>query len=302
MFSSVGEDGAACGAVPEKWRLTKPFLRYLHFRGFLPSTIVSGTVSRYHTTMRLLVYNIRYGTGHKNGYHLPLPFAGLFKRTSVNLQRIINFIASVNPDIAALVEVDSGSYRCNHFCQAQTIADQLGYNYVIEGKYGEKSLAQKLPVLKQQCNALLTKQNIVDYRFHYFDQGMKRLVIRTDLQAISIFIVHLSLKYRHRQNQLEQLHYLTQYTDKEVIIAGDFNTFWGSRELNLFLAATGLKNANLHNAPSHPSHAPHRQIDFILHSAGIRIDNFYIPEVRLSDHSPLVCDFSCVMSTSARAA
>lgn len=244
--------------------------------------------------MRLLLYNIRYGTGHANSYHLPLPFAGFFKRTAINLQRIIGFIGTVNPDIVVLVEVDTGSYRSGYFCQAQTIADKLGYNYVVESKYNTNSLALKVPVLKQQANALLTKQSVETFRFHYFEEGVKRLVIQTDLKAVAIFIVHLSLKYRHRQNQLEQLHELTQNTDKEIIIAGDFNTFWGSRELNLFLAATGLQNANLSNMPSHPSHAPMRQIDFILHSSGIHIDNFYIPDVRLSDHSPLVCDFSCV--------
>ncbi|MEE4136893.1 MAG: endonuclease, partial [Desulforhopalus sp.] len=68
--------------------------------------------------MRLLFYNIRYGTGHGNGYHLPLPYAGFFKRTAVNLQRIIAFIAAQNPDIVALVEVDTGSYRCGYCCQA----------------------------------------------------------------------------------------------------------------------------------------------------------------------------------------
>lgn len=246
--------------------------------------------------MRLLLYNIRYATGHKNGYHLPVPFAGFFKRTSVNLQRIINFIGSINPDIVALVEVDSGSYRSDYVCQAQTIADNLGYNYVVESKYNSDSLVQRLPVLKQQSNALLTKQGIENFHFHYFEHGVKRLVLQTDLRTIAIFIVHLSLKYRHRQHQLEQLHALTEDIDKEVIIAGDFNTFWGDRELNLFLSATRLKSANLLNAPSHPSHAPQRQIDFILHSAGIRIDNFYIPDVRLSDHSPLVCDFSCILN------
>jgi len=245
--------------------------------------------------MRLLLYNIRYGTGHKNGYHLPLPFSGFFKKTDVNLQRIINFIASINPDIIALVEVDSGSYRSGKFCQARVIAEKLGFNYVVESKYSSDSLAQIVPMLNRQSNALLTRQGIEQYQFHYFEQGVKRLIIQTDLQKVAIFIVHLSLKYRHRQNQLEFLHTLVEGTDKEVIIAGDFNTFWGSRELKLFLGATGLKNANVSNAPSHPSHAPQRQIDFILHSSGLRINNFYIPDVRLSDHSPLVCDFSCVL-------
>ena len=242
------------------------------------------------------MYNIRYGTGHKNGYHFPIPFAGYFKKTNVNLQCIINFIGSINPDIVALIEVDSGSYRSNKSCQAQIIADSLGYNYIVESKYSSESLAQKVPVLRQQANALLARQGIENYQCHYFEQGVKRLVIQTDIQTVAIFIVHLSLKYRHRQNQLEQLYNLIQETDKEVILAGDFNTLWGSRELNLFLAATDLKNANITNMPSHPSHAPHRQIDFILHSSGIRIDNFYIPDIRLSDHSPLVCDFSCVLT------
>ncbi len=246
--------------------------------------------------MRFLLYNIRYATGHKRGYHLPLPFAGFFKRTEVNLGRITAFIAAQNPDIVALVEVDSGSYRCGYCCQAQTIAEALGFSCVVESKYANGSLAQRLPVLNKQANALLARAGIVDHQFHYFAEGVKRLVIQTDLQAVAIFVVHLSLKYRHRQNQLEQLHSLLDSTAKEVIIAGDFNTFWGSRELNLFLAATGLRNANPRNTPSHPSHAPQRQLDFILHSSGIRIDNFYIPDVRLSDHAPLICDFSCVIS------
>ena len=225
---------------------------------------------------------------------MPLPFSGFFKKTGVNLQRIINFITSINPDIVALVEVDSGSYRSGKFCQAETIAKELGFNYVVENKYRNDSLAQRVPVLNRQSNALLTRQGIEQNQFHYFEQGVKRLIIQTDLLEIAIFIVHLSVKYRHRQNQLEYLHKLTLETDKELIIAGDFNTFWGSRELNLFLAATGLKNANVSDAPSHPSHAPLRQIDFILHSKGIQVNNFYIPDVRLSDHSPLICDFSYI--------
>jgi len=34
-----------------------------------------------------------------------------------------------------------------------------------------------------------------------------------------------------------------------VIVAGDFNTFGGDREVQLFWAATGLMNANLEGLP-----------------------------------------------------
>jgi endonuclease/exonuclease/phosphatase family metal-dependent hydrolase len=242
--------------------------------------------------MRILLYNIRYATGHLNGYHLPVPFMGFFRKSEVNLHRIINFIRSIDPDIVALIEVDSGSYRSGNDCQARSIAEQMGYNYVVATKYSEKSLAVKVPVLNQQSNALLSKKKIHDHTFHYFEEGVKRLIIKTELDEAVIFLVHLSLKYRHRQHQLEYLHTLVKKTKKEVIVAGDFNTFFGKREIKLFLAASNLQSANVTNMPSHPSHRPSREIDFILHSPRIRIDNFYIPDVRLSDHSPLVCDFS----------
>jgi endonuclease/exonuclease/phosphatase (EEP) superfamily protein YafD len=33
------------------------------------------------------------------------------------------------------------------------------------------------------------------------------------------------------------------------------------------------------------------ELDFILYSKGIEIESFAIPEITLSDHRPLVCDF-----------
>lgn len=242
--------------------------------------------------MRFLVYNIRYATGHNNGYHLPIPYAGFFRTTRTNLDDIIEFIRSYSPDVIGLVEVDSGSYRSGKCCQAKEIADALGYSHLVETKYRDDSLAQKVPVLNKQSNALLTRQHSSSHCYHYFNEGVKRLVIQAEFESVIFFIVHLSLKYRHRQNQLQYLHQLIKHTKKPVIIGGDFNTFWGSGELELFLAATDMENANLNNSPSHPSHAPHREIDFILHSKELKVDNFSIPDIQLSDHAPLICDFT----------
>ena len=242
--------------------------------------------------MRILLYNIRYGTGHRGRYHLPFPYSGFFKRTSANLLKIIGFIRSVDPDIIGLIEVDSGSYRSQKICQAESIAHALGYDCLVETKYLNSSVMLRLPVLNHQSNAVLTKEKISDHHFHYFNKGMKKLVIAAEIDQLAIFLVHLSLKFRHRQIQLAHLHSLLQATKKEVIVAGDFNTFFGKQELQLFLAATHLQSANVQDIPSHPSHSPHRQIDFILHSPGIRIESFSIPDVCYSDHSPLICDFS----------
>ena len=84
---------------------------------------------------------------------------------------------------------------------------------------------------------------------------------------------------------------MIQHVKGPIIVAGDFNVLWGDRELVLFLAATGLINANNEGRPSHPSQAPKRQLDYILHSPDLTMKQFSIPRVKFSDHAPLVCDF-----------
>ncbi|MCW5210532.1 endonuclease/exonuclease/phosphatase family protein, partial [Desulfobulbus sp. N3] len=109
---------------------------------------------------------------------------------------------------------------------------------------------------------------------------------------LTVFLVHLSLTYYNRQSQLQQLYKLVKTTQGPVIVAGDFNVLWGDQELELFLAATHLRNANDQGQPSHPSRSPKRQLDFILYSPDLTVEKFFIPDVIFSDHAPLVCDFS----------
>jgi endonuclease/exonuclease/phosphatase family metal-dependent hydrolase len=104
--------------------------------------------------------------------------------------------------------------------------------------------------------------------------------------------VHLSLKYRHRQYQLRYLYDLVRKTSKPVIVAGDFNTYWGDHELYLFMQAAGLASANARGLPSYPSSSPRKELDFILHSGQIEVNRFEIPAVQFSDHLPLICDFT----------
>jgi len=207
------------------------------------------------------------------------------------MKKILDFIGSVNPDVIGLIEVDGGSFRSKKNNQAEAIAWELQHDHVYRSKYPTASVAQKLPLLKKQGNAILTNQKIVSQKFHYFREGVKRLVIELELTDFSVLLVHLSIKFRHRQYQLQDLHNMVKAVKKPVIVAGDFNVLRGNRELQLFLAATGLKSANSNGQPSHPSRAPRRQLDYIFHSSQINITDFEIPQVKFSDHTPLVCEF-----------
>jgi endonuclease/exonuclease/phosphatase family metal-dependent hydrolase len=222
---------------------------------------------------------------------MPIPGAGYVLGNQAVLPEIIRFIKSIDPDVVGLIEIDTGSIRSRNVNQAEWIAADLGMNTSYETKYGEKSLNQMLPIVRKQGNAFMAAPRVHGERFHYFDTGIKRLIIELEMDDYAIFLVHLSLKYRHRHLQLRRLYDLIEQTEKPVMVAGDFNTFWGENEIYLFMKAAGLTSANKEGLPTYPSRAPRKELDFILYQDGITVTNFEVPDVRLSDHLPLVCDF-----------
>ena len=250
--------------------------------------------------LRLLVYNIRYATGTGPAFHLPLPGAGYLRSNRKVLDGITGFIRDERPDIVGLIEVDTGSIRTGMVNQAEHIARQLGHYSTFQCKYGTGSINQFMPVVRKQGNAFLSAPHVHGERFNYFDTGIKRLIIELELEEVCVFLVHLSLKFRHRQYQLRSLHDLILKSKKPVIVAGDFNTFWGTHEIYLFMRAARLHNANTAGLPSFPSRSPRVELDFILVSDGIEVTDFRVPQVRYSDHLPLVCDFRITAEPSTR--
>ena len=237
--------------------------------------------------MRLLLYNIRYGTG---GKVRRLPISGYLGRTHRNLEELIGFIKPLDPDIVGLIEVDAGSYRSRQRNQAGLIAEALGHYHCYRSKYISR-VAGRIPIMNKQGNAFITRDTIQNETFHYFDHGLKRLVIELELENMVIYLVHLALKFRQRHHQLGELYDLVKDTAKPYIVAGDFNALWGPKEMDLFQAATGLTNANSAGYPTFPSWAPKRQLDFVLYSEGIQPRGLQVPAVTFSDHLPMVFDF-----------
>jgi endonuclease/exonuclease/phosphatase family metal-dependent hydrolase len=242
--------------------------------------------------MRFLLYNIRYATGpriHKSA-----------SSSGTNLLRIANFLRQTEPDVVGLVEVDQGSYRSGGLNQAEMLADELGHYHSHSIKYGIDSFWRRIPVLKKQGNAFLARDRIRDETFHYFKRGMKRLVIEIELQHVNVYLVHLSLGAKTRHQQLNALYQIVNTSTRPYIVAGDFNMLWGEREIEIFLAATGLRNANHARLPTYPSNKPSRHLDFVLYSKGISIRKFQVPDVRFSDHRPILVDFDVDVAEDRR--
>jgi endonuclease/exonuclease/phosphatase family metal-dependent hydrolase len=238
--------------------------------------------------MRFLLYNIRYATGANPRQ----PGGGYLGRTAENLELIKEYVRSVNADVVGLLEVDGGTYRTGGVNQARYIANQLGHHHSYLRKYGETSLAGKLPMLKKQGNAFIVKDRIHNEKFHFFRKGVKRLVIELELKDFNIYLVHLALGFKTRHSQLKELADLINKDKRPHILAGDFNPFRGEKELLWFLEATGLRKVRKTALPTYPSWKPRRQLDYILLSPEIRVTDIRSDKVAYSDHLPLVCDFT----------
>ncbi len=244
--------------------------------------------------MRFVLYNIRYATGPKVRNYV--------RSSGRNLSRICNFLRGLEPDLIGLIEVDQGSYRSGGKNQAELLAESLGHYHSHSIKYGERSFWRHVPVLRKQGNAFLARDRIRNETFHFFDRGMKRLVIELELDHVVIYLVHLALGARARHEQLDDLYAMVKAAEKPCLVAGDFNMLWGEREIDMFLAASGLQNANRERLPTYPSKSPQRHLDFILYSQGVRVRDFRVPQVSYSDHLPLVVDFDVEIKEDQRQA
>ena len=147
--------------------------------------------------MRFVLYNIRYATGPK--------MRNSVRSSRKNLVRIATFLRELEPDLVGLIEVDQGSYRTGGKNQVEQLAEALGHYHSHSIKYGERSFWRHVPVVRKQGNAFLARDRIRNETFHFFDQGMKRLVIELELEHLVVYLVHLALGARARHKQLDAL-------------------------------------------------------------------------------------------------
>lgn len=243
--------------------------------------------------MRFLLYNIAYGTGGPRSHaHGALTVHRYLQSCRHHMKFLGRFIRKTDPDIVGLVEFDGGSFRTGGINHAAQFARTLEHHYAYSSKYGRRSMARWLPLLRHQGNALFSKQEMQACENHYLPWGFKRLVMEGLIGDIHVFLVHLALNRHTRERQLDVLGDLVGSCREPVILAGDFNTFEGVSELDELTRKTGLTNVNSEHLPTFPAWHPRRQLDFILASDDINVRGFSVLKgIRLSDHLPLMLDF-----------
>lgn len=233
--------------------------------------------------MKILSFNVCYCIGMNRPsrcwrYFFP-------NRTIIN--QVADFVRLIQPDVVAFTEIDSGSMRSSFCNQIRIFEENAGFfTHFYHSKYGR--FLRKLPILRHQCNAVLTKQSKTSCTHHYLRNGIKRLVIHATIRSdIDLFIVHFSLGKKQRAAQIEELGHLLESSKCHKIVTGDFNVFDGMQELASLLQKANLRSVNQDHVQTFPSWKPRHELDFFLVSPGITVKRFEVLQTALSDHLPI---------------
>jgi endonuclease/exonuclease/phosphatase family metal-dependent hydrolase len=223
----------------------------------------------------------------------------------LDVGRVADVLAALDPDIVALQELDVGRRRTNRVDQAHQIAQRLAMSHhfhpalqVEEERYGDAILTS-LPERLVRAGPLPGYPRMRGLE----PRGAVWVEVQVDGRPLQVINTHLGLVPREQQIQAAHLsgaawleHDACRWP---AILLGDFNAT--ATSIVYRTLCTPLKPAR-RLAPrrqpnaTFPSALPVLRIDHVFVSPGVRVEAVFAPYDPLtrvaSDHLPLVMDFS----------
>ena len=256
---------------------------------------------------RVLIYNIAHGRGPSGGN-----WDGPTADDRARVAQIAEMILRESPDIVILNEVDFDSTWSGHQNQARAIADEAGFSHIMEQRnfdlrfvYGSwkfgNAVLSKFPIVSAQS---IDYPNLSGWE-HLFTGSKQGSVCTLQLSATQqLRVIPVHLEHRSRTTRIGSAQTLIATAAASPIptlAAGDFNSVKSVhadaqakepagtaidllRESQAFNFPPPSGLANEEGEPTFPSHAPKRQIDWILAPAGWSFSEYRVLEDVLSDH------------------
>ncbi len=250
--------------------------------------------------VRLVCYNIEYCEGLVGKWYDYFKLWKIFFPPKNVDNNIICSLNKLKPDILALIEVDTGSFRSKKD-EVLYFKDNLNMRSFVEKiKYPLKGwirLFHYIPVLNKQANAIISQYNIKNVKYHVLNKGTKREVIEAVIHCpnkLSLLLAHLALTKKARKKQIEELIGIVNGIKGPVILMGDFNTFHGKEEIDTLLKQTHLtdKSSLSNKKLTHPTWNPKKRLDYILTSEDIDVKKYKVLKFPFSDHLPVLIEFN----------
>jgi endonuclease/exonuclease/phosphatase family metal-dependent hydrolase len=222
----------------------------------------------------------------------------------LDVGRVADVLAALDPDIVALQELDVGRRRTNRVDQAHQIAQRLAMSHhfhpalqVEEERYGDAILTS-LPERLVRAGPLPGYPRMRGLE----PRGAVWVEVQVDGRPLQVINTHLGLVPREQQLQAAHLAGRAWLESPDcawpAILLGDFNATASSivyRTLTARLRAARTLVRRKQPSSTFPSPLPVLRIDHLFVSPGIAVQTVFAPFdpfTRLaSDHLPLVMDF-----------
>jgi endonuclease/exonuclease/phosphatase family metal-dependent hydrolase len=235
--------------------------------------------------LRLLSYNIHTGIAARSYRHYlthswkhVLPDS----RRLYNLDRIAALIRDF--DLVGLQEVDGGSLRSGFVNQTEYLAHRGHFSHWYD------QTNRDLGLIGQHSIGFLSRLRpsaIVEYKLPGIIPGRGTLSVKfgNARDTLTFLIVHFALGKRTR---LQQIRYVGEIVREcpHAVLMGDLNFRSDSSEMQLLLRETGLREP-MHGLYTFPSWRPIRNIDHILVSPSIQVEDVRALNYPFSDHLPV---------------
>ena len=235
--------------------------------------------------LRLLSYNIQSGlTTRKYSQYFTRSWKHLVPVPSrmSNLDGIARILADY--DLVGLQEVDVGSLRSGFVNQVKYLADQAGFEHVFDQSN------RRIGMISQHGNAVLSRVRpdaITEHKLPGLIPGRGVLEVRfgSGPDALHVLILHMALG---RRGRLRQIGFLAERVCdyRHIILMGDLNCDSDSPEMAVLVETARLREP----APglrTFPSWRPTRQLDHILVSSSIAVEQVEVLDCVFSDHLPI---------------
>jgi endonuclease/exonuclease/phosphatase family metal-dependent hydrolase len=235
--------------------------------------------------LRIVTWNIHKGIG------------GVDRR--YRLERTIEVLASLQPDLVLLQEVAQGMPRCGMDDQLEELSKGLGLKHVAFGAehrfrvggYGNATLSRYPLTDSARIDLTVGKRKqrgLVQTRAHAKLEHGTRSVI--------VFNLHLGLSGAERAAQLETFlachPFAHLHHDTPLVVGGDFNDVWASLGKR-FLEPAGLKRAGK-LLPTFPAALPLRPLDGLWVRGALNVVTAHPVKNKgtqaASDHLPILAE------------
>jgi len=227
--------------------------------------------------VRIATYNIRHGAP-----------AG---RCS-DLAGMQSAVASLDADVVALQEVDRHVVRSRFADQPRRLAEAAGLTPLF-------AAARGLGPIGRYGNALLVRgdpRRVATLRLHAVGESRVAVFAQVELDGVELTAVSTHLQNRRAGRPDEAPDQLRQVLDelgswpRPHLLLGDLNL--RADTVLPVLEAAGM--TAIGSGPTFPADAPRLRIDWIavagLAEVGLRVGDVQVPDLRASDHRPIVAE------------